>query len=122
MTPPSGPQQAGTTATTAPAHDRVFNSDLLMSASDVEHAKPQFPEIIHVTELSAFEGKTQRLSCAALSCDRFHRSASADEHIHLMTELELGAVDELVGFLRTHYKVRFVFQQIFLAVTDVGYR
>jgi hypothetical protein len=42
--------------------------------------------------------------------DRFSRTTDVRERIHLMTELELAAVDELRGFLRTHHNARFVFQ------------
>jgi hypothetical protein len=42
--------------------------------------------------------------------DRFNRSTNTQERLHLMAELEIAAVDELTGFLRTHHNARFVFQ------------
>jgi predicted outer membrane protein len=40
--------------------------------------------------------------------DRFRQTDDPGARLHLMEELELAAADELKGFLRTHYKARFV--------------
>jgi hypothetical protein len=49
-----------------------------------------------------YRGRTSQL------CDRFKQSTDAKERLHLMEELELASVDEMKGFLRTHYNAKFV--------------
>jgi hypothetical protein len=40
--------------------------------------------------------------------ERFKQTTDAKERLHLMEELELASVDEMRGFLRTHYNARFI--------------
>jgi hypothetical protein len=40
--------------------------------------------------------------------DRFKQTKDAKERLHLMEEMELAAVDEIKGFLRTHHHASFL--------------
>ena len=49
-----------------------------------------------------YRGRTSQLY------DRFKQRTDTKERLNLMEELELASVDEMRGFLRTHYNARFV--------------
>src|SRR5258708_23063525 len=55
MTPSSGLQQTATSA--ARAHEHLFNSDLLITQTDIQYANSQFPEIIHVLDYPRLKEK-----------------------------------------------------------------
>jgi len=51
-----------------------------------------------------YRGRTLQLR------ERFKQTTDVKERLHLMEELELASVDEMKGFLRTHYNARFVLE------------
>jgi hypothetical protein len=57
-----------------------------------------------IERYSDYRGRTSHLR------DRFNHATDIQERLHSMAELELAAVDELTGFLRTHHNATFVFQ------------
>jgi hypothetical protein len=57
-----------------------------------------------IERYSDYRGRTFQLR------DRYIRTIDTRERLHLMAALELAAVDEMAGFLRTHSKATFVLQ------------
>jgi hypothetical protein len=57
-----------------------------------------------IERYSDYRGRTIRIR------DHFNRGTDVQERLHLMADLELASVDELIGFLRTHHNATFVFQ------------
>src|SRR6267378_2530575 len=45
------------TTTTSTMHDHIFNDDLLMNGQDLEYAKSQFPEVVHLLDYPRLRDK-----------------------------------------------------------------